>query len=221
MLTKKWLFFDHISDKYDLVNDIVTFGFIRLFRWLIAYLASRGNVVVELAAGTGSNVPYLERKFKRIICVEPNYQMINLLIKRYKNSKIEPVQAFAENFLESNIDAVVVTFGFRNFYDINAVLRNIYEMLKPQGEVIIMDVFKPKYSVTQWLLKCFFELYVIPVGTKLTKSKSSYEYFKVSVHQFMTLDEFQQLLEKYGFKTSRILNIFGLGIIKASKFNEV
>ncbi len=215
MLHKRWSFFDKISTKYDLVNDLITFGSIRFFRRLLASKANPGQTLVELAAGTGANIPYFISKFERIICVEPSQDMLDVLNQRFKN--VITVNKTAEDFVTSDVDTVVVTFGFRNFSNLEVVVDNIRRMLKNGGQLLVMDVFKPKHIITKVFLKKYFDFFIIPLANLITNQKNSYEYFKDSIYQFLNVEDFLGLLQKTGFSAKIILNFFGLGLIEAKK----
>ncbi|MCS6893874.1 MAG: class I SAM-dependent methyltransferase [Deltaproteobacteria bacterium] len=209
--------FEDIYENYDLVNTVITFGFIKLFRRLLFMNISPGYRAIELGAGTGANISFLLNKFEEIYCVDPSQNMLNVLQKRCSSSSVRIVKSHAEEFFLPDCDLIVCSFSLRNFYDLETSLRNIVSMLKVGGVLLVMDVFRPKSRFTQNLLRLYFDIFCIPIGAMLTGNKASYQYFRDSIFDFITFSNFTTLLLNYGFRTNIIFNFFGLGILKAIK----
>lgn len=177
----------------------------------------KAKVCIELAAGTGSNLPYLLGNYETIYCVDPSDQMLAKLTKKFNHEVVIPVCKQAEEFLNLKADCVVVSFGFRNFYDRQKVLENITRYLEPGGYLLVMDVFKPKSIIDEFFLKTFFSFFCIPLGWLITGSRESYEYFFQSIFSFVTYNKFIEDIEKLGFKTLYAWSFLSLGILKLVK----
>ena len=139
--------FDKVANKYDLMNDIMSFGTHRYWKeCLIDWLQPKPEMsIVDVAGGTGDiSKRFLKRvkgKGKANIC-DPNANMLKNGSKNihiYENC-ISRTCAPAENlpFNDKTFDAYIVSFGIRNFNDINKGLEEALRVLKPGGRFICL-----------------------------------------------------------------------------------
>ena len=147
--------FHSVADKYDIMNDLMSFGIHRLWkRFCIEMAAARpGQQVLDLAGGTGD----LTMKFSKlvgangkVVLADINGSMLNvgrdrLLDKGYAGN-IEFVQANAEMlpFDDNSFDICTISFGLRNVTDKQKALESIFRVLKPGGRLLVLEFSKPE-----------------------------------------------------------------------------
>ena len=131
--------FNKVANKYDLMNDVMSFGAHRYWKeLLIDWLSPKNEMnIVDVAGGTGDIARRILKRLdgKSMITVcDPNEEMINegKKIKKYID-KIKWIVAPAEElpFEDNSFDAYIVSFGVRNFSDIDKALSEAYRILKP------------------------------------------------------------------------------------------
>ena len=143
--------FDKVANKYDLMNDIMSFGTHRYWKeCLIDWLQPKPGIsIVDVAGGTGDiSKRFLQRvkgRGKANIC-DPNANMLENGSKNihiYENC-ISRTCAPAENlpFNDKTFDAYIVSFGIRNFNDINKGLEEALRVLKPGGRFMCLEFSK-------------------------------------------------------------------------------
>ena len=127
----------------------------------------------------------------------------------------------AETFIyeDNTFDAIVVGFGVRNFQNLEKGLANLYRVLKPGGELVILEFAYP----TNWFVKSvytFYFSYITPlIGKIFSKDNRAYSYLTESVKAFPNNQNFVSILNKLNFKNASFKSLsFGVAAIyKAEK----
>ena len=142
-----------MASKYDLMNDLMSFGVHRIWKRFVIDLAGvrAGEKVLDVAGGTGD----LSREFSRhvgprglVVLSDINAAMLGEGRKRLADKgvvNLPVVQANAEAlpFEEGSFDCISIGFGLRNVTDKDAALRSMYRALKPGGRLLILEFSKP------------------------------------------------------------------------------
>ena len=124
--------------------------------------------------------------------------------KKNLEDSLEFIYGDSENipFEDNYFDAVMVSFGVRNFEDLNAGLKEIHRVLKPSGRLLVLEFSKPK----KFPIKQSYYLYsnfILPFfGKLISKDKSAYTYLPESVAAFPEGEDFLGQLSKVSFKDS-------------------
>ncbi len=211
--------FSSVSNKYDLMNDAMSFGLHRLWKermYAVSKLKDSDNVL-DLATGTGDIALKLlsKKKLIRITCLDENQEMLdickNRLIDNGFAKDILFIKSPAETAkLEQNCYMLAtIAFGFRNFTDHSKALKNIYNSLLPGGRLVIMEFTTPKSK----LVKNIFEKYthnIIPkMGKMLADDYDSYRYLAESISTYFSPEEVTDLYREAGFIKTRYEILLG------------
>ena len=118
------------------------------------------------------------------------------------------------NYPANYFDAVTVSFGVRNFENLDKGLSEIFRVLKPGSELVILETSIPQ----GFPLNCLYHLYTsyfLPVvGSFFSKDKSAYNYLSLSAKVFPFGIAFNRILEKNGFIVKEnIIQTFGVATI--------
>ena len=130
-----------------------------------------------------------------------SHQMLQHGLAKFTAKKIQPIEADALHLplADCSIDLVVSSFGFRNLANYDAGLREIFRVLKPQGEVGILDFSEPGGMLGK--LYGFYFRKVLPrIGTLISGVRGPYEYLPASVHKFPAPLEMLARMDSVGFK---------------------
>ncbi len=216
--------FDSVAKRYDIMNDILSFGAHRLWKEIL--VNSISNIIssrrefryLDLACGTGDIVyKLLDKKLKNInvLMMDINEKMLEQATKRkeYREHKksIDFIVSDAENIpLASNsIDCIAIAFGIRNVASIENALFEINRVLKCGGKFLCLEFS----NVEVPLLKKFYGFYsknIIPeIGSYIVKDRRSYQYLVESIERFPKQDELTDLFTKSGFINSKYINLSG------------
>jgi len=201
--------FDEIAPRYDFLNHALSMNVDRLWwrrtaRIFRPILARDNASVLDLCAGTGDMSVAL-----RAVAVEPrvciyaldfSHQMLQHGLQKYQNKTIQPVEADALHLPlpQESIDLVVSAFGFRNLANYEAGLNEIFRVLKPQGEVGILDFSEPG-GILGKLYGFYFRKVLPRIGTLISGVKGPYEYLPASVKKFPAPQQMLSKMEAAGF----------------------
>ncbi len=205
--------FSSVSNKYDLMNDAMSFGLHRLWKERM-YLVSKlkdNEIVLDIATGTGDiALKFLnKRKNLKITCLDENPEMIQLCKDRLlDNGYFEDIQ-FTQNAMEdanlknNYFSLATLAFGFRNFTDHNKALKNIYESIAPGGRLVIMEFSTPENHILKNIFEKYTHLVIPQIGKILADDHDSYKYLAESISSFYTPSQVNEMLEKTGFENVR------------------
>lgn len=215
--------FRSVAPKYDLMNDLMSFGLHRFWkRFAIEQAEIRpGDVVLDIACGTGDLAKMLAKKVGdhgKVILTDINETMLQTGRERLEDKgmvgNISYVQANAENlpFTANFFDCITIAFGLRNVTHKAAALKSIYRILKPGGKLLILE-----FSHTQSpLLKKMYDFYsfnVIPkLGEWVANDKDSYQYLVESIRMHPDQETLKSMMNEAGFEDAAFFNLNG-GIV--------
>lgn len=227
--------FDAVADKYDIMNDLMSFSLHRLWKKFAVELSGirQGQYVLDLAGGSGDLTEKIARRLcaasdtrgvhKGQVClVDLNMPMLTAGRERLINSglisNVSYVQANAEHlpFADNTFDCITIAFGLRNITDKTAALRAMYRILKPGGKVLVLEFSRPAYAWLQSLYDAY-SFYLIPVlGNIVTGSEDSYRYLIESIRMHPDQETLQDMIHQAGFEDCVFHNLTG-GIVALHK----
>ena len=202
--------FNTISPRYDLLNHVLSMNVDRLWWWRTArrfrhILRRNESEVLDLCCGTGDMTFALYRQAKRsragITGADFAREMLRRAERKGKGKPIRWVEADALHlpFPEQTFDLVTSAFGFRNLADYDAGLREILRVLRPNGELGILDFGEPKGAVRK-VYRFYFKQVLPRVGTMISGVRGPYAYLPASVEKFPDPSEMLQRMQAAGFR---------------------
>ncbi len=205
--------FDEIAPTYDRLNRLLSFQ--QDVRWRNRIFQSISNQensqLLDVACGTGDILRMAEKKlnrFSKFVGVDISKEMLNVCEKKIQQNiselnqnKFYLIQASAEQLpLESNtFDVVTISFGFRNVDNRPQALKEFLRVLKPKGQLFILDFFEPKQSLFSKFFLFYFHSILPTLGNLLSKHKNAYSYLPKSVATMPPQKIFEEMLCENGF----------------------
>lgn len=202
--------FHSVANHYDVMNDLMSMGIHRL--WKRFTLASsgvrKGSSVLDIAGGTGD----LTLKFSKlvgesgqVVLADINASMLNVGRDRLTDlgavGNIDYVQANAESlpFPDNSFDCITIAFGLRNVTDKDAALRSMYRVLKPGGQLMVLEFSKPADWITP-----VYDLYsfkLLPkIGKVVLDDEDSYRYLAESIRMHPDQETLKNMMVEAGFE---------------------
>jgi demethylmenaquinone methyltransferase/2-methoxy-6-polyprenyl-1,4-benzoquinol methylase len=203
--------FAAVAPRYDLMNDLMSFGIHRLWkRRLRSCCADVTGIVVDLAGGTGDVAQLLADPQRTVIVVDPSLEMMNVGQKvgsqGTANLRWLAGEAEALPLPNNSVDLLTISFGIRNVTQLSVALAEIHRVLKPGGRFICLEFSRPA-----WWLAPFYDLYswlVIPrLGAAVARQPIAYQYLVESIRRFPDQREFASHIAIAGFDTVRWENL--------------
>jgi len=207
--------FDDISDRYDFLNHVLSFGIDLYWRnRLIRSLPAPGNdPILDVATGTGDVGLVLKKHFPaaRVIGLDYAYQMtFHCLgkIRQRGTSGFTVVQGDGEKlpFPDRRIAALTISFGFRNIGHYEAALAEFFRVLIPGGCLRILEFAEPESRIFGSLYGFYFHHILPRIGALFSRS-DAYRYLPESVDRFPSRDTLRSMLGSTGFEDVSIQNL--------------
>lgn len=208
--------FDKVFNKYDLMNDIMSFGAHRIWKQnLINILKpSKNKSLIDVASGTGdiAKLFYSATDGKsKIFCVEPNINMLREGKKKLaKFKEIKWKLAPAENlgFNDETFDFYTISFGLRNTSNINRSISEAYRVLKKGGKFICLEFSKVDNENLEQVYKQYSKL-IPKIGKIVVGDSKPYQYLVDSINKFINQEQLLSLMKKNKFVNCKYRNIIG------------
>jgi demethylmenaquinone methyltransferase / 2-methoxy-6-polyprenyl-1,4-benzoquinol methylase len=215
--------FDSVAGNYDLMNDLMSGGAHRLWKEFTLSLTSLrpGQRALDVAGGTGDLTTGLAKQVGKtgmVILSDINSAMLgegrDRLLDAGMVGNVSCVLANAEKlpFADSTFDCVTIGFGLRNVTDKAAALRSMARVLKPGGQLLILEFSRPVVPG----LKPLYDTYsfsVLPwLGKVVAKDEASYRYLAESIRRFPDQPTLLSMMQDAGLENCRYHNLSG-GIV--------
>jgi demethylmenaquinone methyltransferase/2-methoxy-6-polyprenyl-1,4-benzoquinol methylase len=215
--------FASVAGKYDVMNDLMSFGVHRLWKQFALSLTGLkpGGHALDVAGGTGDLAAGMLRqvgKSGRVVLSDINPDMLSVgrdrLLDRGFVGNVECLVADAEKlpFDDQSFDCVTIGFGLRNVTDKAAALRSMYRVLRPGGQLLVLEFSTPVAPG----LKPLYDAYsfnVLPVlGRLVAQDAASYRYLAESIRMHPDQETLLEMLRSAGFEQTRYHNLSG-GIV--------
>jgi demethylmenaquinone methyltransferase/2-methoxy-6-polyprenyl-1,4-benzoquinol methylase len=215
--------FDSVAGNYDLMNDLMSGGAHRLWKEFTLSLTGLrpGQRALDVAGGTGDLTTGMAKQVGRhglVVLSDINAAMLGegrdrLLDSGYVgNVAVSLANAEKLPFRDSMFDCVTIGFGLRNVTDKPAALADMRRVLKPGGQLLVLEFSQPVVP----LLKPLYDLYsfrVLPLlGKLVAKDEDSYRYLAESIRMHPDQETLLQMMRGAGLEDCRYHNLSG-GIV--------
>ena len=200
--------FNTISDKYDGLNRVISFGIDVKWRKRVVNLLKKRQPknILDIATGTGDLAINLTKTgADNITGLDISPGMLEVGKKKVTslnlNDTIDMIIGDSENlpFEENSFDAITVAFGVRNFENLDKGLSEIYRVLRPKGTFVVLETSVPTKTPFKQGYK-FYTKYILPtIGKMFSKDRTAYKYLSESASVFPHGKDFNNILVKNGF----------------------
>jgi demethylmenaquinone methyltransferase/2-methoxy-6-polyprenyl-1,4-benzoquinol methylase len=207
--------FHGVADRYDLMNDLMSFGIHRLWKdAMVARLApprtgTRPYRVLDMAGGTGDIAERILKAsvgYAEVTVADINSDMLRVGAERAKKwrfgAQAQFVEANAEDlpFADESFDAYTIAFGIRNVPRIEKALGEAYRVLKRGGRFLCLEFSAVDVPGFDRLYREFSDRVIPPLGGLVTRDRESYRYLVESIRKFPPPAQFSAMIAAAGFK---------------------
>ncbi len=219
--------FDNISERYDLLNHLLSLSIDKGWRKKVVKMASEGEpkLILDVATGTADLAIALSKTpAEKITGIDISAGMLSVgrekVAKKNMSSLITLEQADSEDlpFGDNTFDAITVAFGVRNFENLEKGLAEMLRVLKPGGRLLVLEFSQPQSFPFKQIYNFYFK-YILPtIGKIVSKDSRAYTYLPESVKAFPFGDAFSAIMKKVGYENGRRIPVtFGIATIYEGK----
>lgn len=212
--------FSSVSESYDLMNDVMSFGVHRLWKRFVVELAGvrAGQKVLDVAGGTGD----LARQFAKrvgdkglVVLADINADMLDVGRRRLVDAGVVKgvawVRADAESlpFADNGFDVISIAFGLRNVSRKPRALESMLRVLRPGGQLLILEFSKLRVSFLDPVYRTYLMKALPKMGEIVAGDSASYRYLAESIRMHPSQDELLGMMRDSGFERCSYLNLSG------------
>ncbi len=208
--------FTSVAPKYDIMNDLMSVGLHRFWKFFTVQLAAikPGQRVLDVAGGTGDLTRAFAKALKgsgEIWLADINAAMLNVGRDKLLDGgfdQVHYIQANAEclPFPNHYFDTITIAFGLRNVTDKAAALRSMARILKPGGQLFILEFSKVKSTLLQKGYD-FYSFHILPkLGQFIANDAASYQYLAESIRRHPDQETLKTMVLEAGFDQCTVHN---------------
>lgn len=202
--------FDSVAKKYDLMNDLLSFGLHRYWKRVAITEAAlkKGDRVLDIASGTCDLAIAFSKRVGEsgvVWATDINHAMLLQGVKRLKleaspNVKVAQCDCERLPFEDDTFDVVTVSFGLRNMTHKECALKEMLRVVKPGGKVLVLE-----FSHCWRILRPFYDFYSFSfmpwLGAKIAGDADSYRYLAESIRMHPDQETLAGMMREVGFST--------------------
>ena len=204
--------FHRVADRYDLMNDLMSFGLHRVWKNILAVKArppsTRRFAHLDVAGGTGDVAFRIARgggPLTTVTVADINPDMLRVGAERAKRNRLEDRVTFVEAnaealpFPDSRFDGYTIAFGIRNVPRIEAALSEAYRVLKRGGRFLCLEFSRLDIPVLDRIYDAYSFSAIPAMGRAVAGDAEAYRYLVESIRKFPPPELFADMIGAAGF----------------------
>lgn len=203
--------FDGIARTYDKFNHVTSFGIDIWWRNVAIGSMMPVRSMLDVAIGTGdvAMTAIRKKKAEHVTGIDLSQEMMNIGAEKVERAGMKGQVDFMFGsaldmpYDNCQFEAVTCAYGIRNFSDLDKGLNEMYRVLKPGGQLVILEFSYPQNPVIRWSYNLYFSHIMPLLGKMISNDGAAYTYFLKSVKQFIWGDEMLSHLHEAGFKDAK------------------
>ncbi|NDW09866.1 bifunctional demethylmenaquinone methyltransferase/2-methoxy-6-polyprenyl-1,4-benzoquinol methylase UbiE [Dysgonomonas sp. 520] len=205
--------FDSIAENYDTLNHTLSMGIDKGWRKksILSLQSKKPEKILDIATGTGDLAiqAYALLQPEEIVAIDISEGMMEVGRKKVAKFGLSDKITFqkqdcmALDIPDNSFDAAMVAFGVRNFENLNKGLQEILRVLKPGGQLMILELTTPQYFPLKQGYWLYSKLFIPTIGRLISKDRTAYKYLPESIQAFIQGKEMVDTLTKNGFRNAK------------------
>lgn len=195
--------FDAIAEAYDRFNDLITFGLHRIWKRYVVRqtLLKSGDLCLDLCCGTGDIAQYAQRMVPGCHVLGADFSRDMLKLARTRSHALQWMQADAMvlPLADASVNAITIGYGLRNVTDLQACLKELWRVLKPDGVLVSLDTGKVRLPMIRQLSE-FYTFVIVPrIGKLLMPGEEMFDYLPHSTTNYPDQESLCRMMQEAGF----------------------
>ena len=223
--------FDALAVRYDLLNDVLSMGQVRLWRRAVARVvgARTGERVLDLAAGTGTSTMTFATSGAKCVACDFSLGMLQVGKAQIEKAQIEKAQAGTPRaagnqpsfvagdalrlpFRDRSFDAVTISFGLRNVADARDALTEMRRVTRPGGRLVVCEFSTITVAPLDMLYRRYLTGVLPAIARRAARNPEAYEYLAESIADWPAQRELAGLIRSAGWSAVRWRDL-SLGVV--------
>lgn len=216
--------FASIARRYDLINDVQSFGIHRLWKKRVIRLArvQPGERALDLCCGTGDLTLALAQKTAEVTGLDFSEPMLEVAREKFArlhskdrtgstSGNIHFTQGDAQRipFPDGSFDVLTIGYGLRNLADLDAGLRDMLRVSKPGGRFVALEFGKPPNALWRAIYFSYLKFMLPVFGKIFCGDSAAYAYILESLSHYPAQDAVAEKLAQIGWRNVRVINLLG------------
>ena len=208
--------FDAVAGRYDLMNDLLSMGQVRLWRRTVARIvaARPGDRVLDLAAGTGTSAVSFAASGADCVACDFSLGMLRvgnarLAVQDPQRAKTRGRVSFAAGdalrlpFRDESFDVVTISFGLRNVQGVSEALTEMRRVTRPGGRLVICEFSRITIDPVDRLYRRYLTGVLPAIARRVARNPEAYEYLADSIRGWPDQRELADLIRSAGWSSVR------------------
>lgn len=200
--------FEKISTDYDKMNSVISFNQHKKWRddIMVQMAVEKGAKALDVCCGTADWTIALAKAAGpegHVTGLDFSENMLEAgrpKVAAYSNIELIHGNAMELPFEDNTFDYVTIGFGLRNVPSYEAVLKELYRVVKPGGVVACLDTSHPEMPGYKQLFRFYFKVIMPILGKIFAKSYQEYSWLQESTDQFPGMKKLAQMFVDAGFE---------------------
>ena len=209
--------FNQIAPRYDLINDLQSFGLHRLWKRRVLRLASvqAGDKALDLCCGTGDLSFALAQNGADVIGLDFSERMLAVAQSRKAKFQVANPPQFQQGdaqlipFPENSFNIITLGYGLRNLGNWETVLREMLRVAKPGARILVLDFGKPQNPLWRAIYFGYLKLFVPLLGAIVCGDRAAYAYILTSLKTYPAQLGVEAKMLEFGFAQVKTINLIG------------
>ena len=204
--------FGEIAPRYDLINDLQSFGLHRAWKRKVVELASvkSGMTALDVCCGTGDIAFALQQRGARVVGLDFSAPMLRVASGK-ADGGLSLMRGDAQQlpFADNMFDAVTVGYGLRNLASWQRGLHEMWRVAKPGGRLLVLEFGKPPNALWRALYFAYLRGAVPIFGRLFCNNAPAYAYIYESLRNYAGQKGVADYMRQLGCREARVINLVG------------
>jgi demethylmenaquinone methyltransferase/2-methoxy-6-polyprenyl-1,4-benzoquinol methylase len=205
--------FAAVASRYDLLNDLQSFGLHRWWKHRVLQLAQAraGETAIDLCCGTGDIAFGLARSGATVVGLDFNSPMLVVAEGRKQKPAPHFLRGDAQRipFPDNSFDVVTMGYGLRNLASWETGLREMQRVARPGGRLLILEFGKPDNALWRSIYFAYMRRFVPLLGRIFCNDAAAYAYILESLEHYPAQHGVAQKMRELGLEKVEIVSLLG------------
>jgi len=208
--------FAAVAPRYDLINDLQSFGMHRLWKRKLIKMAQvkPGSKALDLCCGTGDVAFALAAQGAEVLGVDFSGPMLSVAKQRQARDRVEHVEFVRGDALklpaaDSSVDVLTISYGLRNLSDFEGGLKEMLRVLKPGGRLLVLDFGVPDNSLWRFGYFQYLKWFVPVFGRLFCGDSDTHAYILKSLQNYPAQRGVEKLMRQLKCEQVQVVNLLG------------